>query len=372
MHFPTPLIIPLLTLTSLTTAQTPPIPIPNLKIHEPTIPFLPSPSHPPPNPACKTNQITTLFHRLTPSTKWSLVEKIPLSGSVGEPEGLVRLTSSSSPNPTSSSSEEDTRYVLSLGHFPLRPLPYFPPGTTKNGTDRTVGAGSAHLVLFHGNGTRIADLQLSGEIGEDDEYHPGGIDYDGKHVWMTIAQYRPNSTAKVVRVDPATMRAEMVFRADDHYGAIVRDVRKDRVLGLNWAGRGAGVWQLGDGDGDEGLEGGSKVAEPVRKIRNPSFWVDYQDCKFLGYPEMYGGERGVMICGGVKGGRGGLALVDLESLVPLAEVPVDVRSGFGSVITQNPVDVDVVGGRLRGYFVPDLEIGTVWVYEAEIEEGEEE
>ncbi|KLJ13672.1 hypothetical protein EMPG_11385 [Blastomyces silverae] len=188
---------------------------------------------------------------------------------------------------------------------------------------------------------------------------------------MTIAQYRPNSTARVVRVDPWSLRAETLFRAGDHYGAAVRDTRENKLLALNWGSREAAVWDLdGYGYGCSGGNGGVPdmvdFAKPAEKIRNPSFFIDYQDCKFLGYPVLYGGERAVMICAGVSGRTGGLALVDMKSMVPLAEVPLSMKSSWGGVITQNPFDVDVVDGRLRGYFMPDLLIGTVYVYEAQV------
>ncbi|KKZ60584.1 hypothetical protein EMCG_04761 [[Emmonsia] crescens] len=345
----------LLLFTSITALQTS-----SLKIHHPEIPFIPSPILPPPNPSTNADQIATLFNHLDADTKWTLIDKIHLDGNLGEPEGLIRL---SSPNST------DVRYAVSLGHFPLRPLPY-PFGKRINGTDRTAGAGTAHLVLFDGTGTRIADAQLSGNLGDDDEYHPGGIDYDGQHIWMTIAQYRPNSTARIVRVDPRSLQATTLFHADDHYGAVVRDTRANRLLALNWGSRDAAVWDLNDYDcGGATLpdvDSDNVIAKPTEEIRNPSFFIDYQDCKFLGYPAMYGGERAVMICAGVSGRVGGLALVDMKSMVPLAEVPLSMKSSWGGVITQNPFDVGVVEGRLRGYFMPDLLIGAVYVYEAQI------
>ena len=33
-------------------------------------------------------------------------------------------------------------------------------------------------------------------------YHPGGIDYDGRHIWVSVAEYRPNSRSIVYRIDP--------------------------------------------------------------------------------------------------------------------------------------------------------------------------
>ncbi|EEQ90790.2 uncharacterized protein BDCG_05910 [Blastomyces dermatitidis ER-3] len=65
--------------------------------------------------------------------------------------------------------------------------------------------------------TRIADAQLSlryGTLGggNDEEYHPGGIDYDGRHIGMTICAVRGRVPRRaVVRVDAWSLRAETHF-----------------------------------------------------------------------------------------------------------------------------------------------------------------
>jgi hypothetical protein len=101
--------------------------------------------------------------------------------------------------------------------------------------------------------------------------------------------------------------------------------------------------------------------------RNPTYYVDYQDCKWLGHSARYDGKS-VMLCSGVGtvGGYhlGGLALVDVATMVPLAEVPITLASAKGTRMTQNPFDVSVVDGRLRLYWMPDQHESTVYVYEA--------
>jgi hypothetical protein len=72
-----------------------------------------------------------------------------------------------------------------------------------NGTDRTPGAGFAHLKVFDGNGTLIADATVS-EPGSF-EYHTGGIYYNGGFIWETIAQCRPNTTCHMICIDPKTL-----------------------------------------------------------------------------------------------------------------------------------------------------------------------
>ena len=62
-----------------------------------------------------------------------------------------------------------------------------------------------------------------------DIHHPGGIDYDGRFIWVAVAEYRPDSRAIVYRVDPATMTATEVLRVADHIGGIVRKTAKPRA-----------------------------------------------------------------------------------------------------------------------------------------------
>jgi hypothetical protein len=62
---------------------------------------------------------------------------------------------------------------------------------------------------------------------------------------------------------------------------------------------------------------------------------------------------------------GGLALVDMETMVPLYEVPLTMVSDRGHLMTKNPMDVAIVDGKLRLYFLPDEHTSTLYVYEPE-------
>jgi hypothetical protein len=76
-----------------------------------------------------------------------------------------------------------------------------------------------------------------------------------------------------------------------------------------------------------------------------------------------------MLCGGITQygtfQLGGIALVDTETLAPVWEVPITTLSPAGNVVTRNPIDVDVVNGRLRVYLAPDDNATTVFTYEAQ-------
>lgn len=124
------------------------------------------------------------------------------------------------------------RYIVSAGEYTVPITPY---NRTIKGTDRTAGAGFAHLIAFSGDGTRIADATLT-ERGVV-EYHNDGVDLDGEVIWTTVAQYRPNSTAYVYRSQPETLVPRTVVRYDDHLGGIVHDGSRDSIMGLSWGSR---------------------------------------------------------------------------------------------------------------------------------------
>ena len=107
---------------------------------------------------------------------------------------------------------------------------------------------------------------------------------------------------------------------------------------------------------------------PLSVERNPSHFVDYQDCKYLGrVPDQ---RHPLMLCGGITQygtfQLGGVALLDTETLSPVWEVPITMLSPAGNVVTRNPIDVDVVDDKLRLYLAPDDDATTVFTYEAQL------
>ncbi|KAF5673377.1 hypothetical protein FDENT_10315 [Fusarium denticulatum] len=299
---------------------------------------------PPAHAASDGPDIIHAFQSLSRTTVWKSIANITFEGDTFEPEGMVRLG--------------DDRYVVSSGHWTVPTEKY---GKIINGTDRTAGAGLAHLMVYNGIGKLLADATITKE--GNDEYHNGGIDYDGQYIWGTIAQYRPNSTAYVYRTDPATLVPERVLNYKDHLGGIVHDTRDNLITALNWGARDAATWDL-----KSAKTGCDAAPKPERVVRNPSYFIDYQDCKWLGHSGFYGGKS-IMLCSGVAtiGGYnlGGIALVDVKTMVPLAEVPIELESKLGVGLTQNPMDVSVKDGKLRLYLLPDQHNSTLYIYEAQ-------
>jgi len=100
---------------------------------------------------------------------------------------------------------------------------------------------------------------------------------------------------------------------------------------------------------------------------NPSHYVDYQDCKYVG------GRR--MLCSGVTEIRasraaapfrlGGLDLIDLRDGRPIHQVPILLWTPAGLDMTHNPAWLEPSGTGIRAYFMPEDNSSTVYVYETE-------
>ena len=223
-----------------------------------------------------------------------------------------------------------------------------------DGMDRDAGAGVGHLFKMDLQGRLLSRTTL----GEATMYHPGGIDYDGRWIWTSVAEYRPDSRSIVYRVDPDTLQATEVFRFADHLGAIVHDPARRELHAVSWGSRRFHRWTVGSrGEVNPGA---------VRTSLNPSLYVDYQDCKYVG--------AGQMLCSGVTEMRppaaaapfrlGGLDLVSLDDGRPLHQVPIPLWTTSGLAMSQNPVWIEPnQSGGLRVYFMPEDNQSTLYIYD---------
>ncbi len=282
--------------------------------------------------------------KLTRDSTWTRVASIPIAFRTFHPQGMVKIG--------------DTFYVSSVEV--TKPTTRF--ATPVEGKDRDAGAGVGHLFKIDRTGTLVADVRL----GEDTIYHPGGIDYDGKDLWVPVAEYRPNSRSIVYRVDPGALRATEVFRFSDHIGAIVHDTNRQMLAGVSWGSRRFYRWPLTrDGRVTDLDADPATLATP-----NPSHYVDYQDCKYVGNSRM--------LCTGVTELRrgsgtqpfrlGGMDLVDLADGRPRHQVPILLWTDDGLDMTHNPVWIEATAQGLRGYFMPEDERSTIYVYDVRTEE----
>ncbi len=288
---------------------------------------------------------------LTRDSSWTLVASVPMKFTTHHPQGMVKIG--------------DTLFISAV-EVKVRTRRLAQP---VDGYDRDAGEGAGHLFKVDMQGNLIADLKL----GEGAIYHPGGMDYDGEQLWVPVAEYRPNSRSIVYRVDPRTMKATEMFRFADHLGGIVRNTDDHTLHGVSWGSRRFYRWTLGS---DGRVTNAAAPPDTLRTL-NTSHYLDYQDCKYAG--------KGRMVCTGVTEMRqapgspsfrlGGIDLVDLRDGRPLHQVPVLLWTAGGLVMTQNPVwlePFDRAQGRVtatgvRGYFMPEDDTSTLYVYEVAIQ-----
>jgi hypothetical protein len=285
--------------------------------------------------------LAELVSQLTRDSKWTLTSKVPVAFPTFHPQGMVRIG--------------DTFFVSSVEV--KQPTKRFP--APIEGYDRDAGAGVGHLFKFDASGKLLADLSL----GEGTIYHPGGIDYDGTDIWVPVAEYRPNSKSIVYRVDPQAMKATEVFRWADHIGGVVHDTEDGTLHGVSWGSRRFYRWKL---DVHRRLANVVTRGKPQFTM-NPSHYVDYQDCKYVGQHRM--------VCTGVAELRpspdapplrlGGLDLIDLREGRPIHQVPVPLWTSSGLDMTHNPTWFEAVNGGLRAYFMPEDNTSTIYVYEVD-------
>jgi hypothetical protein len=265
---------------------------------------------------------------LTRNSVWKLVASIPVRFRTFHPQGMVRIG--------------ETFFVSSV-----------------EVKDRDAGAGIGHLYKIDAAGNLVADRAL----GEGNIYHPGGLDYDGKSIWVPVAEYRPDSRSIVYRLDPETMKATEVLRFADHIGAIVHNTDDNTLHGVSWGSRRFYRWTLGR---DGTVTNGTTPPERLRTF-NTSHYLDYQDCKYAGARRM--------LCTGVTEMRqpsatsafrlGGIDLIDLRDGRPVHQVPVLLWTAGGLDMTHNPVWLEPGATGLRAYFMPEDDTSTIYVYDVD-------
>ncbi len=286
--------------------------------------------------------ISERVKKLTRGVQWRQVAAIPIKFNTQHPQGMVKIG--------------DTFYVSSVEI--KTPTKRF--AQLQDGYDRDTGEGTGHLFKFDRDGNLIADLT----IGESSAYHPGGMDYDGKWIWVPAAEYRPNSRAIIYRVDPATMKANEVFRYGDHVGGLIRNTRNNSLHGVSWGSRRFYTWTLDANDRPTNAE-----TSPERlRVTNPSGYIDYQDCKYLGGQEALcsGLNMYQMKKDGPRFPLGGFEIVDLAANRAVFQIPVELWTDSGLPMTYNPFWIEPTTSGLRAYFMPEDEKSTLYIFEADI------
>jgi Family of unknown function (DUF6454) len=278
------------------------------------------------------------FKTLTKSSKWEAAGETKVGFDTHHPQGMVKIG--------------DAFFVSSVEI--VEPTQKFQ--ELQGGYDRTPGKGVGHLFKIGTDGALITGTTL----GEGDMYHPGGIDYDGRWLWVPVAEYRPNSASIVYRVDPETLEAEEVLRFADHIGGVVRDTETNTLHGVSWGSRRFYAWPL-----SEQLAPAEPDADPEKiRVLNPSHYIDYQDCHYAGDSQMLcSGLSKYDVPGAGTVALGGLELVDLAGNRPVHQVPVPLWVAPDLAMTNNPVACEAGQAAFRCYFMPEDDESTLFAYE---------
>lgn len=201
---------------------------------------------------------------------------------------------------------------------------------------RTPGRGSGHVFVLAEDGGLIRDIA----VGEGAMYHPGGIDFDGESVWVSVAEYRASSRSIVYTIDPVHHTKRERFRVDDHIGWILRDPHSDLLFGGSWGSRHLYTW--------------APDGRVLDCWKNPGHFIDYQDAQIAG--------PGLVLCSGISllhrpngdpHELGGLALLDTARHRILRDTPISLFSGPGHTITRNPVTFTTDAAGLLLHAAPD-------------------
>lgn len=279
---------------------------------------------------------------LTRGTAWKQAAAIPVQFPSFHPQGMVKIG-------------EDFFFSSVDIRTPTKRYPQL-----QDGYDRDTGEGVGHLFKMDKTGKLLASIPL----GEGSVYHPGGIDFDGRYIWVPVAEYRPNSRSIVYRVDPQTLQKEEMFRFNDHIGGIVHNTDDKSLHGVSWGSRRLYAWPIDSNGKPTNL---NKSPDQLRVV-NRALYIDYQDCHYIGSSKM--------LCSGLNNYRvspdaavfrlGGLEIVDLKTNQALWQAPVELWSpiGLGLPMTQNPFWIEPMGNGVRAYFMPDDDKSTLFVYEA--------
>jgi hypothetical protein len=278
---------------------------------------------------------------LTRASSWTLERAIPMTFPAHHPQGLVKI---------------GDRLFFSSVEVTTPPRR----GAGGDGFDRDTGRGAGHLFEATMDGRLVADVVL----GEGTMYHPGGLDFDGRDIWVPVAEYRPNSRSIVYRVDPTTRKPVEVVRVGDHLGGVACNTDDRTLHAVSWGSR----WIYRFALDRSGRPTNADAPLASLRMQNRSHYVDYQDCKYVGKQRM--------LCSGIAAlprsaderplPLGGIDLVDLVSAAPLHQLPVGLTTPAGESLTRNPSFFEAAaGGGVRAYFLPDDDKATIYVYRIE-------
>ncbi|MDB5096177.1 MAG: hypothetical protein JWM80_598 [Cyanobacteria bacterium RYN_339] len=270
--------------------------------------------------------IAEAFSRLGDASRWTRVAEVPLAFKTFHPQGMVKVGNEYWMSSVEVKGGWLTRILHALHLAPER--------------------GTGHLFRFDQQGKLLGDLKL----GSGAMFHAGGIDFDGKYLWIPVAEYRANSNTLVYRVDPATLKAEVAFQFPDHLGALAVNPETNTLYAGSWSAEKLYSWQLNEQ---------GELADPGAAPK-----MTYNDGRSVDYQDMHHVDGDLVLASGYRGFHGGIDLVDMKTRMPVHQVQVPVRVG-AFPITRNPFFCEQVGGKLQFTFVPQDNKSSLFVYEVD-------
>ncbi len=211
---------------------------------------------------------------------------------------------------------------------------------------------AGHLFRFNRQG------ELTGHIlfNRLPRIHPGGIDTDGTHIWLPLAAYRPDGKTSILKIDAKTLKYKEAFHVSTHVGALAFDAASKDLFVADWGAR--------------HLLRYSTSGVALRMIKNPSQFVDYQDCQGVG--------AGYVLCGGYSPFEprlvpnsakrtidvGGLALVNIDNFVLSQELPLPLYTPAGNSVARNALCAKYVGNKVMLHAVADDGRSALLIYES--------
>lgn len=272
----------------------------------------------------------------TDPNEWQLVESIDLKFDTYHPQGMLKV--------------DDTFYITTV-KVERRPR------YTRQGKQVSVmdeGAGKGYLMQFDAGGNLLKCIELC----EGAIFHPGGMDFDGRYIWVPITKYYPYSRSLIVRVDVRSHQVEKVCYVDDSIGAIIHDPDNNILVGANWDADEFLTWQL-----DSALEvKDAELTAAERRHANTAKHLAIQDSKYIGGGKMVG----FGLKNGPKGRVGGFDVIDTRTFEKLRSADIELRTPRKSIVSGNPSTIEIVGDKMRLYFAPEDNKTTLYIYQTQI------
>lgn len=177
----------------------------------------------------------------------------------------------------------------------------------------------AWLFKIDGNNGRLIGKK---DLTDGALIHPGGLQFDGRYLWIPNAEYKRQSRTMVYGIDPDTLEICTSFLVADHIGAVASD-GKNLLYGVNWDALHFYTWDI--------------KGRQLKKVNSPTSMA-YQDIKYF---------AGRLLCSGHKGDISALDIIDPEkwTLIKRIDLP---RDRWRSKLTREGMAFD---GNL--YFLPD-------------------